>query len=246
MGTVNLSKQTVNLSKGEKINLSKSVEGLSNIMVGLGWDPADDKITEQVTRVVKPGFFGKLLGKKEHTVTSTVTRRTGRSETIDCDAWLLLLENGKWNDNQSQDSGHYPIIYYGNRYFYDKKGNTVIYHHGDNLTGEGDGDDEQISINLKELPSKYDSIVIAVTIYRGKEKGQSFGGLQNTFVRVVDERDNFEICRFNQAEMAENKDAITFIVGKLYKDKGDWQFSAYGKGTMDESIMKAANHYRYD
>lgn len=238
MSTVDLSKHTVNLSKGEKINLSKSAEGLSKIMVGLGWDPATDEQVQQVTEVIKPGFFGRLFGAQERTVTRNVVTRTSSGDTIDCDAWLALLQNGKLRDSSD-------IVYYGKKDFM-VSGNAVVHHHGDNLTGEGDGDDEQITINLKELPSQYDSIVIGVTIYRGAEKNQSFGSIKNTFVRVVDERDSFEICRFNQSEMAENKDAITFIAGKLYKDKGEWQFTATGKGTMDKSISEAAAHYRYN
>lgn len=235
MTTVNLSKQTVNLSKGEKINLSKQSEGLKKIMVGLGWDPAEDYVNT-VETVVKPGFFGRLFGQQERTVVRTI--RQGHEHNIDCDAWLALLEGGKL---QSMSD----IIYYGRKELY-IDGKTVILHHGDNLTGEGEGDDEQITINLDKLPSAYDSIVVGVTIYQGKQRHQSFGGIKNTFIRVVDEKDNFEICRFNQAEMAENKDAITFIAGKLYKDKGEWQFQAVGKGTNDADISAAASHYKYE
>lgn len=237
MSTVDLSKKTINLSKGDKINLSKSADVLTNIMVGLGWDPADNRVVEQVTETIKPGFFGKLFGATERTVTREVVRHSGNNETIDCDAWLALLQGGKLIDNED-------IVYYGRKEFY-SDGKRVVHHHGDNLTGEGEGDDEQITISLKDLPSKYDSIVIGVTIYRGADKRQSFGSIKNTFIRVVDERDGFEICRFDQSQVAENKDAITFIAGKLYKDKGEWQFTAIGKGTKDKSISEAASHYKY-
>lgn len=232
MSTVNLTKKTVNLSKGERINLSKHSEGLSKIMVGLGWDPAEQE-GQTITETVEPGFFGKLFGAKPRTVTRTVT--TGSADTIDCDAWVALLKDGKLKNDTD-------VVYYGAKVFKDN-GDTVIYHHGDNLTGEGEGDDEQITIDLDKVPKKYDSILIGVTIYRGKEKNQSFGGIKNTFVRVVDERNNFEICRFNQAEMADNKDAITFLAGKLFRDKGEWQFKAYGIGNTDDTIFKAANRY---
>lgn len=240
MGTVNLSKTTVNLSKGERINLSKSAaEGLSSIMIGLGWDPAEDGvITRDITEVVHPGFLARLFGAQDHEVTRHIETRTSRGADIDCDAWLALLQNGKLVNMED-------VIYYAHK---DMRfdGKLVVHHHGDNLTGEGEGDDEQITIDLKALPSKYDSIVIGVTIYQGASRGQSFGMINNTFIRVVDERDDFEICRFEQKEMAENPDAITFIAGKLYKDKGEWQFSATGKGTMDKSIGDAAAHYRYE
>lgn len=236
MSTVNLSKTTVNLSKGELVNLSKQSEGLKKIMVGLGWDPADGTYTETITTVKKPGFLGRLFGATEHEVTETVTRHTN-NDSIDCDAWLALLKGGKLSDISD-------VVYYGAKDF-KKDGKLIVHHHGDNLTGDGDGDDEQITINLADIPSEYDSIVIGVTIYKGYDKGQSFATIKNTFIRVVDEKDNFEICRFNQAEMAEDKDAITFIAGKLYKDKGEWQFKAVGKGTDDRDIMTAAKHYCY-
>jgi stress response protein SCP2 len=235
MATVDLSKKTVNLSKGEKINLSKSNEsGLKSVMIGLGWDPAENGFIErEVTK--EPGFIGKLFGAKPTTVTERV--RAKSVGDIDCDAWLALLKDGKLADSKD-------IIYYGKKEL-TENGNTVIKHHGDNLTGEGDGDDEEITIDLSQLPNRYNGIIIGVTIYQGKQRHQSFGIIKNTFVRVVDEKDNFEICRFDQGQMADNKDSLTFIAGKLYKDKGEWQFEAVGKCTMDETISEAASHYMY-
>lgn len=235
MATVDLSKKTVNLSKGEKINLSKSNDtGLKSIMVGLGWDPAEDGFIEREV-IKEPGFIGKLFGAKPTTVTERV--RAKSVGDIDCDAWLGLLKDGVLIPGDN-------IIYYGRKEL-NYKGERVIWHHGDNLTGEGEGDDEQITIDLKGLPDTINGIVIGVTIYQGKQRHQSFGIIKNTFVRVVDEKDNFEICRFNQGQMADDKDSLTFIAGKLYKDKGEWQFEAVGKCTRDENISEAAGHYMY-
>ena len=236
MKSVDLSKNTVNLSKGERVNLSKQSEGLKKIMVGLGWDPAEDTYIETVTEHIKPGIIGRLFGAHERDITREVLRNNNH-ENIDCDAWLALLEDGKLKDKKN-------VVYYRNKDLI-ISGKSVIHHHGDNLTGDGDGDDEQITINLDELPERFDSIVIGVTIYRGKEKNQSFGCIKNTFIRVVDTHNDFEICRFNQSEMAENKDAITFIPCKLYKDKGEWQFKAIGEGTIDPDINAAISHYMY-
>ena len=235
MATVDLSKKTVNLSKGEKINLSKSNEtGLKSVMIGLGWDPAEDGFIErEVTK--EPGFIGKLFGAKPTTVTERV--RAKSTGDIDCDAWLALLKDGKLISGDN-------IIYYGRKELNTSNGNVIL-HHGDNLTGEGDGDDEEITINLKALPDTINGIIVGVTIYQGKQRHQSFGMIKNTFIRVVDEKDNFEICRFDQGQMADNKDSLTFIAGKLYKDKGEWQFEAVGKCTMDETISEAASHYMY-
>lgn len=228
MSSINLSKTTVNLSKGDRINLSKSSDKLNKVMVGLGWDPVDNNYTETQT-VVRPGFIGRLLGKQER----VVTKRTCTSAAqIDCDAWLAFIENGKCNDNDN-------ILYYGHKDM-SYKGQVIAHHHGDNLTGDGDGDDEEIDIYLDNVPDKYDEIIVGVTIYSARNRHQSFGQIQNTFVRVVDTNDNFEMCHFNQAEMAGNKDATTFIAGKFYKENREWQFKAIGECTMDENIATAA------
>ena len=228
MGTVNLSKVTVNLSKGDKINLSKASKGLKKVLIGLGWDPVDKCQTFQQPA----GFFSRLFGK----TTETVTRRVESGEEIDCDAWVCLLKDGDFSGSEED------LIYYHNLNFR-KNGETIIIHHGDNLTGEGDGDDEEISIDLSKMPNKYDGAIIGVTIYRGAERNQSFGSIKNTFIRIVDEDDNFEICRFNQADMSDMPSALTFIAGKLYKDNGEWQFKAIGDCTMDKSIAAATKRF---
>lgn len=216
MSTINLSKTTINLSKGETVNLSKSTDGLKEVMIGLGWDA--------VEKTKAPaGFLAKLFGMAP------------ASYDIDCDAWLAILKDDKLIKQSD-------VVYFGNKRYNVGK-DCVILHHGDNLTGGGVGDDEQITVHLDRIPSKYNSIIIGVTIYRGAQRNQSFGSIKNTFIRVVDSRDNFEICRFNQSDMAEDKCAITFIAGKLYKENNEWKFEAIGKGTMDESIGIAVNKY---
>lgn len=236
MGAVNLSKQTVNLSKGELVNLSKSSEGLKKVMIGLGWDEAEKGyVTEKYIR--QPGIIGRLLGQKPVEAERQVY--VGNSDSIDCDAWVALMHDGKFSGNVSD------IVYYGSLIWKNKSGDIVIQHHGDNLTGEGDGDDEEISIDLSKIPSEYNCILVGVTIYRGLEKSQSFDMIKNTFVRIVDEKDGFEICRYNQADMAGAPGAITFIAGELYKDKGEWQFKAMGEGNKDRDISVAANRFRY-
>lgn len=223
MGTVNLSKQTVNLTKSQVINLSKSTdEGLKNIMIGLGWDEKKAKVTK------KAGFFAKLFGA------SDVVEKSGYE--YDLDAWICMMKDGK------AMQGTESLLYFGNKDL--KKGKKhYAHHHGDNLTGAGDGDDEQIDIMLDEIPEEYNGIVIGVTIYSAKARKQSFGDIENFFVRVVDSRDDFEICRYSDSVAEDYKDCYTFIVGKLYKDKGEWQFKSAGYGTHDGDISSAVKHY---
>jgi stress response protein SCP2 len=218
--TVNLSKPTVNLSKGEVINLTKESEGLSNIMIGLGWTQAH----------LNQGFLQSLV--------QAFIGGDGANE-IDCDAWVIATQGKRRVLRNEQD-----VIFYNNKLLYNAKGYTVITHHGDNLVGgNGKTDDEEISINLTEMPPEVDTITIAVTIYRGVQRGQSFADIQDIFVRIVDQRDNHEICRFNKSDMDRN--SITFIAGQLYKENNEWLFRAIGASTSSASISEEVRNSWY-
>ena len=114
-------------------------------------------------------------------------------------------------------------------------------HMGDNLTGEGDGDDEQIVIDLNQVPSEYDRIVIAVNIYQAEARNQHFGMIKNAFVRLVDARNNNEMCIYNLTENYSRQTAMLF--GEVYRYNGEWKFSAIGQGTSDKSIGDFAKRY---
>lgn len=244
MEAINLSKATVNLSKNQVINLSKTSEGLSKIMIGLGWDPVD-KSTQQyreVSRVVKPGFIGRLFGAQERTVVDRIPVNSNVDD-IDLDAWVQLLEG---EGSGARLNSTHDIVYYGQLKYYNNEGDLVIRHYGDDLTGASaatNKDCEQISIDLDKVPAKFSEILISVTIYKGWERNQTFDIVKNNFIRVVDTRDNFEMCRFNQADMSESQGAYTFVAGRLYKEKNEWQFEAIGKCTKHKSIQDLANEY---
>lgn len=223
MGTVELTKKTVNLSKGEKVDLTKYSDGLKSITVGLGWDPVGKNDDEPNGG----GLLKKLFGKPR---TDAVT-----FHNIDCDAWAVV--RGK--NNIGYDTG---LVYYGNLK-YTSKGKLVIKHNGDNLTGEGDGDDEQIEIYLENVPDDCSSILIGVTIYLARERNQSFDMLKNNFIRVVDNSNGHEICRFEHNDMSDSNMARTFIAGKLLRDGNRWTFEAIGKLTNDS--MKDVLHKNY-
>jgi tellurium resistance protein TerD len=103
-----------------------------------------------------------------------------------------------------------------------------VEHTGDNLTGSGDGDDEQVLVNLAAVPGECEKIVFPVSIYEATERGQSFGQVRNAFIRVVNQDSGAELARFDLAEDASTETAMIF--GELYRNNGEWKFRAVGQG----------------
>ena len=130
---------------------------------------------------------------------------------------ILLNENDKMINR--------GVIYFGNL------NGPGIYLHGDNRTGAGEGDDEVININLEEINPNIAKIVFVVTIHEAQAKRQTFGMVENSYVRLVDlENNKREICRFN---LKENGSTVTSVIfSELYKQNGEWQFKAIGEGKI--------------
>ena len=103
-----------------------------------------------------------------------------------------------------------------------------IVHQGDNLTGEGEGDDEVINVDLPTVPATVDSIVFPVSIYDAENRGQSFGQVRNAFIRVVDQANGNELARYDLSEDASTETAMVF--GELYRNGAEWKFRAVGQG----------------
>ncbi|KQT99594.1 MULTISPECIES: TerD family protein [Sanguibacter] len=103
-----------------------------------------------------------------------------------------------------------------------------VEHTGDNLTGEGDGDDEQISVNLATVPPEVDKIVFPVSIYDAAARSQSFGQVRNAFIRVINQAGGTEIARYDLSEDASTETAMVF--GELYRNGAEWKFRAVGQG----------------
>ena len=103
-----------------------------------------------------------------------------------------------------------------------------IEHAGDNTTGEGDGDDEVINVDLAGTPPNIDSIVFPVSIYDADSRGQSFGQVRNAYIRVVNRANGSEIARYDLSEDASTETAMVF--GELYRNGADWKFRAVGQG----------------
>ncbi len=154
-----------------------------------------------------------------------------KPQPIDCDASALLLQNGHIMDKAD-------IVYFGNLQHY----SGTVQHMGDNLTGAGAGDDEQIIVDLSRIPAQYDKIVLVVNIYQAVQRNQHFGLIQNAFIRLVDARNNSEMCKYN---LTENYSGMTaMIFGEVYRHNGEWKFTALGQGTNDPGLGELVNRFR--
>ena len=103
-----------------------------------------------------------------------------------------------------------------------------VEHTGDNLTGSGEGDDEQIKVDLSRVPAEVDRIVFPVSIYEADSRRQNFGQVRNAFIRVINQADGAELTRYDLSEDASSETAMIF--GELYRHSGDWKFRAVGQG----------------
>ena len=153
-----------------------------------------------------------------------------KQQEIDCDASAFLLADGKLR-------GVDDIVYFGNL----RHKSGTVQHMGDNLTGAGDGDDEQIVVELDRVPAEYDRIVLVVNIYQADKRKQHFVMIQNAFIRIVDSRNNQELCKYN---LSDNYDGMTaMIFGEVYRHNGEWKFNAIGSGTQDIQLGQLANRF---
>lgn len=174
----------VNLTKGQKVDLTKGNPGLTKIIVGLGWD----------------------------------TNRYDGGSDFDLDAAAFLLGA---DARVTSDS---DFVFYGNL----KHSSGAVEHMGDNLTGEGEGDDEQIKINLDMVPASIEKIGFTVTIYEAETRKQNFGQVSNAYIHIMDEASNTELIHYNLGEDFSVETAV--VVGELYRNNSEWKFNAVGSG----------------
>lgn len=211
---------TISLKKGQGVILKKNEHDLSTVTIGLGWD-----INES-----KSGIFGNLFGKNE--------------EEYDLDVVAFLCgENGKIqyvgeaiSGKQSLTGG--DIIFFNNL----RHRSGCIWLTGDNRTGEGEGDDEQIIVKLNDLPDIYQKIVFIVQIYDGKSRDQSFGKVKNAFIRAVDARNN-EMVRFDLSGGESFSQYRSMLFAELVKENNGWKFNAIGTPDTSDSFVAWLRKY---
>lgn len=186
----------INLSKGQKVDLTKGNPGLKNIMVGLGWD----------------------------------VNAFDSGSDFDLDAAAFMVgDNGKCPTDKE-------FVFYGNL----EHTSGSVKHLGDNLTGAGDGDDEQIQIDLNKIPDNVARIAFTVTIYEAEARRQNFGQVSNAFIRIVDESTGTELIRYDLGEDFSIETAV--VVGELYRNNGEWKFNAIGSG-FQGGLAALCGHY---
>ena len=186
----------INLSKGQKVDLTKGNPGLKKIMVGLGWDVNE--------------FY------------------SGADFDLDAAAFMTC-DNGKCPTEKE-------FVFYGNL----EHPSGALKHMGDNLTGAGEGDDEQIEVDLSKIPANVSKIAFTVTIYDAEVRRQNFGQVSNAFIRIVDEVTGQELIRYDLGEDFSIETAL--VVGELYKNNNEWKFNAIGSG-FQGGLAALCGHY---
>lgn len=155
----------------------------------------------------------------------------GKAPEIDCDASVLMLnEQGRLVSNKN-------LIYFGNL----KSGCGSVKHAGDNLTGGGDGDDEEIFVELNKVPSDIHKLFFVVNIYDCIRRKQDFGMINNAFIRLVNLDNKQELIRYNLTNSYSGKTAL--MVGEIYRDGAEWKFVAVGEGTNDASLGEIVKRF---
>ena len=151
---------------------------------------------------------------------------------IDCDSSVFMCQNGKLRSSND-------IIAFYNKCHH----SGAVLHHGDNVTGNGAGDDERITIDLTKMPPTYDRVVIVVNIFLSRIKMQHFGKIKNCYMRICDQNGK-ELCRYTLSENGEYNKKSAMIFGELLRQDDVWVFHAIGQGTNDHSIERLAKRFK--
>jgi tellurium resistance protein TerD len=185
----------VSLSKGGNVNLSKEAPGLTNILIGLGWDA---RATD------------------------------GAAFDLDAVAFMVKADGKVVNDSS--------FIFFNNK----TSPCASVVHAGDNLTGAGVGDDENIRVDLHKVPADVEKVIVAVVIHEAAKRNQNFGQVSNAYIRVVNDSDAQEIARYDLSEDASMEAAMIF--GEIYRNNSDWKFRAVGQGFAGGLAPLAASY----
>jgi stress response protein SCP2 len=205
----------VRLSKGQGVSLRKDENDLSQVRIGLGWDVPDQR----------GGLLGGLFGKKK--------------EEYDLDVVAFLCNGNGHVANLGNVSNKGPVG--GDVIFFNslKHPSGHIYLTGDNRTGSGEGDDEQIIANLNALPDQYQKIVFVVQIYQGAQRSQSFGKVKSAYIRATD-RNGKEMARYDLSSDATYANARSMIFAELDREASGWKLKAVGEPFETDSFVTSS------
>lgn len=158
---------------------------------------------------------------------------TGAGPGFDIDASAIACGD----DRKVLSDNHF--VFFNNR----RSPDGAIVHRGDNTTGEGDGDDELIDVDLRAMPTSVTRVFFVVSIFDAHARGQSFGQIDNAFIRVVDRSTGRELARFDLTDGAATETAMVF--GELYRRADEWKFRAIGQG-YDSGLAGVARDFGVD
>jgi len=249
----------INLQKGQTIDLRKNDKGesvydLSQVTVGLGWDIREEK----------QGFLGKLFGGSKEADFDL----DAIAFLLDSNGYVANLGKDLQFSNGNKVSFHGgDLVFFNSMTFPSGTGTSstvypqgtpkstmaqkvnqllsageLIVHTGDNLTGEGDGDDEQIIVKLNSLPSRIDKILFLVCIYQGQSRNQHFGQVDNAFIRACDAKGK-EIAKYVLSNSPEFNGMKSMIFGEMYRHNNEWKFRALGNPESTDSLVTILKRY---
>lgn len=222
----------INLQKGQTIDLRKNDQGesfdLSQVTIGLGWD---------MRKKEGGGFLGKLFGGS-------------KEEDYDLDAIAFLMDSSDKVANLGRTVQHpngmkiplfeSDVIYFNSQ----RHPSGHIWLTGDNRTGAGDGDDEQIIVRLDSMDQRYAKVMFLVTIYQGRQKNQHFGMVANAYIRAVDARGK-EIARFNLSGDPSMNGMPGMVFAEVYRKDNTWKFRALGNPQNTDNFIDILRQHVY-
>ncbi|MDR1451186.1 MAG: TerD family protein [Helicobacteraceae bacterium] len=208
----------ISLKKGQGISLKKSENDLSLVTIGLGWDVKEEK----------KGLLASVFGDGK-----------GKEEDYDLDVVAFLCHS----DGKIRNVGNNRLVG-GDVVFFNNLRHTSgsIWLTGDNRTGAGEGDDEQIIVKLNDLPREFAKIVFVVQIYQGIKKNQSFGKVQNAFIRAVDAKGK-EMVRFDLSGGAGFSQYRSLLFAELEREESGWKFNAIGAPDPSDTFVDWLRRY---
>lgn len=230
----------VNLRKGQGVSLKKSENDLSLVTIGLGWDVAEEyTIVRKVVERNKPKVLGLFGGGTEQVIIE-------EKELVEYDLDVVAFlcgKDGKIADLGNIENGKYTLINGDIVFFHSKKHKSGnIWLTGDNRTGEGDGDDEEIIVKLNHLSDEYNKIVFIVQIFDAINKGQSFGSVKNAYIRAVDGKGK-EMLRFDLSGGEAFKIYKSVLFAELVRENGEWKFNAIGNPSETDTFVDYIRSY---